>query len=131
MKINQKILVYLLLFIISIIVLILLLKNYLNEKFSLANDIVTNKKLLQNVITKGEKLESRQNLMGLSNKDSTEIIKQYIDKHKGLFNKKSNIVVDNSDLSLETKKIIQLIKLNELKLILERINDIEDIKLSK
>lgn len=131
MKINQKILVYLLLFIISIIVLILLLKNYLNEKFSLANDIVTNKKLLQNVITKGEKLKSRQNLMGLSNKDSTEIIKQYIDKHKGLFNKKSNIVVDNSDLSLETKKIIQLIKLNELKLILERINDIEDIKLSK
>ena len=131
MKINQKILVYLLLFIISIIVLILLLKNYLYEKFSLANDIVTNKKLLQNVITKGEKLESRQNLMGLSNKDSTEIIKQYIDKHKGLFNKKSNIIVDNSDLSLETKKIIQLIKLNELKLILERINDIEDIKLSK
>lgn len=132
MKLNRKLL-YIIFFILLLLSLSLIFYSFKKyENFSSIKDIGSanfDKNKLTKIINNGEKLETKNNILGMDDTESDELIKQYIDKHKGTFNKKSNVIVEDGDLSLEMKKIMQLIKLNELKLILERINRIEDTKI--
>lgn len=132
MKLNRKLL-YIIFFILLLLSLSLIFYGFKKyENFSSMKDIGSanfDKNKLTKIINNGEKLETKNNILGMDDTESKALIKQYIDKHRGKFNKKSNVIVEDGDLSLEMKKIMQLIKLNELKLILERINLIEDTKI--
>ena len=58
------------------------------------------------------------------------MVDKYINKHL-LDKKKSVVPPKDSDLSNETLQAIQLIQLNELKCILEKIHNLESIKVDE
>lgn len=131
MKLNKNLLYIIFFILLSLLSLLILYGFKKYEKFISIKNIGEenfDKNKFSKIINNGEKLKTKNNILGMDNEESDALIKQYLNTHKGLFNKKSNIIIEDGDLSLEMKKIIQLIKLNELKLILERINRIEYTK---
>jgi hypothetical protein len=131
MKLNNKLPLLISLLCISFV--LLYFNRYgLYERFNNLENIIgsSDLKLQDMVISKTEKLVSKDNLGSLDDSDVNEMVDKYINKHL-LDKKKSVVPPKDSDLSNETLQAIQLIQLNELKCILEKIHNLESIKVDE
>tara|TARA_B110000495_G_C22926710_1_gene541612 strand:- start:179 stop:667 length:489 start_codon:yes stop_codon:yes gene_type:complete len=114
-----------------IVIFTKLYNPFKKEQFNTMNDLVNSginyEKKRNNILKHTDNLVNDINPFDINNTDSNEILNKYIDKH--LFDSKKSVVPTNQgNLSNESLKTIQLIQLNELKLILEKINRIESIQ---
>ena len=97
------------------------------EKFVL-NSITSSKKTQKQIIENVKSLAETQALNDTI--DSDDILNRYINKHL-LSNTSTNITPPTNTLNNDTLKVLQLIELNELKLILKRIHEIETLPIQK
>ena len=73
---------------------------------------------------------SRDNVGDLDESDLNEMVNKYINRHL-LDKEKSVVPPKDKDLSNETLQAVQLIQLNELKCILDKINRLESIEVNQ
>ena len=131
MKLNNKIPLLISLLCISF-VLFNFYKSFVIEKFNNLENIVgsSDSKLQDKVLLNTEKIVSQESIGGLDESDVNEMVNKYINKHL-LDKKKSVVPPKDKDLSNETLQAVQLIQLNELKCILEKIHRLESIKVDQ
>ena len=135
MKLNNKNkkLINLLIGLLSVCFILYIFNKFsLKEKFNNLQSIAggLESKLQDEVLKKTEKLVSSENLSGEDDSEVNSMINKYINKHL-LDKKKSVVPPKDNDLSNETLQAIQLIQLNELKCILEKIHRLESIKVDQ
>ena len=106
-------------------------KHFFKENFNNLENIVgsSDSKLQEKILSNTEKIVSKDSIGGLDETNINQMIDKYINKHL-LDKKKSVVPPKDSDLSNETLQVVQLIQLNELKCILEKIHRIESIKVN-
>ena len=131
---NLNLLLLIVACLLFIIIVYKIYNLYKKEHFNTINDLVKsgkNYEQTRNKIFKNtENLVKNINPFDIDNTDSNEILNKYINKH--LLDSKNSVVPKNEGkLNNESLKTIQLIQLNELKLILEKINRIESIEVDQ
>jgi predicted PurR-regulated permease PerM len=134
-KLNKNLKLLIVACLLFIIIVYKLYKFYIKEQFNTLNDLVSSsnkdyEKTRNKILKNTNSLVKNINPFDIDTTDSNEILNKYINKHL-LDNKKSVVPKKNSDLSNDSIKTIQLIKLNELKLILEKINRMESIQIDE
>lgn len=132
MKLNNK---TLLLFIGLLGVCFILTKfngALFREKFNNLENVIgsSDAKFQEKIFKNTDKLVSKDNIGGLDESDVNEMVSKYINKHL-LDKQKSVVPPKDNDLSNETLQVVQLIQLNELKCILEKIHRLESIKVDQ
>ena len=107
-------------------------KYFFKENFNNLENIVgsSDSKLQEKILSNTEKIVSKDSIGGLDETNINQMIDKYINKHL-LDKKKSVVPPKDSDLSNETLQVVQMIQLNELKCILEKIHRIESIKVNE
>ena len=98
---------------------------------SLLEDTNNKAELRTQIVNSTDNMLKNSGSLNISDSHSEELLNRYINKHL-LFNKPNNLIIPEKDSTLnnETLKALQFIQLNELKLILERINRIEDLNIN-
>jgi len=126
MKVQHKYLLVIL-FICSLFIL-----YYWNYKESFILDSITsNKNQREQILEKATNLSNNSSIKDNLGTDNEDILNRYINEHL-IKNKTQTVNYDNmSSLNNDTVKALQLIELNELKLILKRIYQIESLPLQK
>jgi hypothetical protein len=126
MKVQHKYLLVIL-FICSLFIL-----YYWNYKESFILDSITsNKNQREQILEKATNLSNNSSIKANLGTDNEDILNRYINEHL-IKNKTQTVNYDNmSSLNNDTVKALQLIELNELKLILKRIYQIESLPLQK
>ena len=126
MKVQYKYLLVIL-FICSLFIL-----YYWNYKESFILDSITsNKNQREQILEKATNLSNNSSIKDNLGTDNEDILNRYINEHL-IKNKTQTVNYDNmSSLNNDTVKALQLIELNELKLILKRIYQIESLPLQK
>lgn len=131
---NLKLLLLIIACLLFIIIVYKIYHLYKKEQFNTMNDLVSSgrnyEKTRNKILKNTESLVKNINPFDIDNTDTDDILNRYINKHL-LDNKKSVVPKKDNDLSNETKKTIQLIQLNELKLILDKINRMESIQIDE
>jgi hypothetical protein len=107
-------------------------KTLYKEGFNNLENIVgdSDVKLQEKIFKNTEKIVSKDNLGGLDESDVNKMVSKYINRHL-LDKEKSVVPPKDKDLSNETLQVVQLIQLNELKCILDKINRLESIEVNE
>jgi hypothetical protein len=129
MKKNYKFLIVF--FVLICLILFFIRRETFSNMDSLLEDTSNRKDLRTQIVKNTEKIIKHPSLFNINESNSDEILNRYINKHL-LSNKPNNLVTPekSTDLNNDTLKVLQFIQLNELKLILERINRIEDLNIN-